>query len=123
MVIRSILCPLDFSEASRSALRAAARFARQFKASLHVLFVQDPLLMQVEHGASTCSGLLEELRQFIAGTTDLDLPAEPRLHVVIGEPGPAIVSLAKHEGIDLIVMGAHGLTGVDRGHGRAAAAA
>jgi hypothetical protein len=77
MQIRSILCPLDFSEASRAALRAAARFARQFSATVHVVFVEDPLLAQVEHGASACPGLLDELRQFIAGTIDLDLPAEP----------------------------------------------
>jgi hypothetical protein len=42
--MRSILCPVDFSDASRTALDVAARFVRQFKAGLHVLFVQDPLL-------------------------------------------------------------------------------
>jgi len=112
MQIRSILCPLDFSEASRAALRAAARFASQFSATVHVVFVEDPLLAQVEHGASACPRLLDELSQFIASTVDLDLPAEPKLHVVTGEPGPEIVALAKREGVDLIVMGAHGLTGV-----------
>jgi nucleotide-binding universal stress UspA family protein len=114
VLIHSILCPLDFSDGSRAALRASGRFARQFNASLHVLFVQDPLLASVgdEHDASPCPDLCGELKQFIAGTADLDLPAEPTFHVVTGDPVEEIDALAAREGIDLIVMGTHGFTGV-----------
>jgi nucleotide-binding universal stress UspA family protein len=112
MQIRSILCPVDFSEASRSALRAAARVSRQFTAQLHVLFVEDPLLAQVEHGASRWPDLSEELKEFLAGTISRDLPTEPRIHLAVGEPAREIVAVAGREGVELIVMGAHGLTGV-----------
>lgn len=115
MVIRSILCPVDFSDTSRTALRAAARFARQFKASLHLLFVEDPLLASVA-GLSTpaCPGLRDELKQFVADTPDLDLPVDPTMHVATGHPAEEIVGLAQREHVDAIVMGTHGLTGVQK---------
>ena len=112
MQIRSILCPVDFSEASRAAVRTASRFARQFQAGLHVLFVEDPLLAQAEHMVSPPPDLMGELRAFLAGTPDLDLPGEPQLHLATGTPDVEIVACAARERIDLTVMGAHGLTGV-----------
>ena len=111
MVIRSVLCPVDFSEASRAALHAAVRVARQFSASLHVLFVEDPLLASAAASPGV-TDLKEELKQFVAGTPDLDPPAEPTLHVTAGQPADEIVRFAEREQIDTIVMGTHGLTGV-----------
>lgn len=113
MVTRSVLCPVDFSEASRTALHAAVRVVRQFNASLHVLFVEDPLLASAAAlSASASTDLKEELRQFVASTPDLDPPAEPTLHVTTGQPADEIVRFAEREQIDAIVMGTHGLTGV-----------
>ena len=40
----SILCPIDFSEASAGALRYAAAIAGHFATRLMVLTVEDPLL-------------------------------------------------------------------------------
>ena len=46
--IESILCPVDFSEASRQALRQAAAIARRSGAPLWVLFVNlDPFFLGV----------------------------------------------------------------------------
>ena len=41
---RSILAAVDFSAPSRVALEFAARLANHCQASLHVLYVEDPLL-------------------------------------------------------------------------------
>jgi nucleotide-binding universal stress UspA family protein len=113
MIIRSVLCPVDFSEASRTALHAAVRVARQFKASVHVLFVEDPLLASAAAiSAPAATDLNEELKQFVAETPDLDPPAEPVLHVTTGQPADEIIQFAEREHIDIIVVGAHGLTGV-----------
>ncbi|HLG57129.1 MAG TPA: universal stress protein [Vicinamibacterales bacterium] len=112
MVIRSVLRPVDFSEASRTALHAAVRVVRQFHANLHVLFVEDPLLASAAVSAPASTDLKEELRQFVASTPDLDPPAQPVLHVVAGQPADEIVRFAEREQIDAIVMGTHGLTGV-----------
>jgi len=62
MVIRSVLCPVDFSEASRAALHAAVRLARHFSASLHVLFVEDPLLASAAASSPGVTDLKEELK-------------------------------------------------------------
>src|SRR5262245_6179744 len=42
----SVLCPVDFSEASRGALRYAVAIAEHFNGSLTVATVSDPLLAQ-----------------------------------------------------------------------------
>ena len=46
IAVRSILCPVDFSEESRQALRWAAALARRTTARLTVLSAVDPLLAQ-----------------------------------------------------------------------------
>jgi nucleotide-binding universal stress UspA family protein len=113
MVIRAVLCPVDFSEASKAALGAAVRVVRQFKAHLHVLFVEDPLLAAAAGRTDPpLADLKSELKEFIASTRDLELPGELTLHVVTGQPAEEIVRFAEHECMDTIVMGAHGLTGV-----------
>ena len=81
-----------------------------------MLFVEDPLLAQAEHIVSPSPDLTGEIRAFLAGTADLDLPDEPRLHLATGEPDVEIVACAMREHIDLIVMGAHGLTGVRKAY-------
>lgn len=113
--MRSILCPIDFSEGSRTALHVAARFVRQFKAALHVLFVEDPLLAPAAAvGVPAAPDLKDELKQFVVKTAQLDLPIDPALHVVTGRPAEEIVALADREQVDAIVMGIHGLTGVQK---------
>jgi nucleotide-binding universal stress UspA family protein len=63
-------------------------------------------------GTPALPDLKEELKQFIHGTPDLDLPVDPVLHVLTGQPADEIVRLADREHADLIVIGMHGLTGV-----------
>ena len=99
--IRQILFPTDFSEASAVAGRAAADLARQLGARLHVLHVVPPV-------------------------TD-PTPAPKALRAVVDSLGPGlfvvsevasglaarqIVAYAHRTGIDLIVVGTHGRTGV-----------
>ena len=45
MTFRSILCPVDFSPQSRTALQYAVAMAHRFDGRLTVLFVNDPLLL------------------------------------------------------------------------------
>ncbi len=99
--IRQILFPTDFSESSVVAGRAAADLARQLGARLHVLHVVPPV-------------------------TD-PTPAPKALRAVVDSLGPGlsivsevasglaarqIVAYAHRTGIDLIVVGTHGRTGV-----------
>jgi nucleotide-binding universal stress UspA family protein len=111
-MMRSVLCPVDFSDGSRTALHVAGRFARQFKARLYVLFVEGRLRATAGAlGATSSPDLREELKRFVAETPHLDLPVEPTLHVVTGHPAQEIVAFAEREQVDVIVMGTHGLTG------------
>ena len=115
MVIRSVLCPVDFSEASTIGLHVAVRLVRQFKASLHVLFVADPLLASAAAvSAPARTDLENQLKQFVDATPDLDPSGEATLHVTTGQPADEIVRLADREHSDVMVMATHGLTGIHK---------
>jgi universal stress protein E len=114
----SILCPVDFSEPSRAALRYAASIAEHFAARLTIATVDDPLLREAAELALAPDWLPDdsrrELERFVAHTFEHRPHGfiEMRFDVVIGKPAPEILRLANEHGCDLIVMGSHGLTGV-----------
>ncbi len=106
---KSIVCPVDFSEESRAALRVAADLAARFGASLTLMHA---------HGRHTHiadeqhrdSGSLEKWK------ADAEAMGVPSVAVasVPGDPRVAIVDFAQQNGFDLVVMGTHGRTGRDR---------
>jgi nucleotide-binding universal stress UspA family protein len=101
VAIRRILFPTDFSAYSAVAGRAAADLARQFGARLHVLHVVPP----VTDPTPAPAALRSVVGELGAGLT-IDT------HVSSGVPARQIVTYARRAGIDLIVMGRHGRTGV-----------
>jgi universal stress protein A len=119
MILRpSVLCPIDFSDASRGALRYAAAVAEHFCAKLTVLTINDPLL---EVAADTAYGTAwlphdshGELRRFVESTFAGRMLGVQELQseVATGKPAPEILRVARERSCDLIVMSAHGLTGV-----------
>ncbi len=119
---KRICCPIDFSQASRAAMEVAADLARRFGAELVLLHaypipgytfpdgsvVASPKMMQ--DLAEQAQRHLDEWRveaERLAGT--------PRVVVdkAIGEPAAEIVSFAKGRGVDLLVLGTHGRTGLE----------
>ena len=118
MVLRaSVLCPIDFSNASRGALRYAAALADHFGATLTVLTVNDPLLADAAitlHGADWLRGQTEQdLETFVKESFATHRPqlAELQLVIASGKPAPQILRTAVEHGSDVIVMSSHGLTG------------
>lgn len=118
MVLRpSVLCPIDFSEASRGALRYAAAVAEHFQATLTVLTVNDPLLADAAialRGTDWLGGQAEQdLETFVKDTFGERRHsfAELQLAVATGKPAPLIIRTALEHQSDLIVMSSHGLTG------------
>jgi nucleotide-binding universal stress UspA family protein len=112
---KRILVGVDFSEPSRTALAFAARLALHGGGELDVLHVQDPLLMAAARNAGIDlraeSG--EELKRFIHDT----LPAEacrPDTFVLCGTPGKVLCDIAGREQADILVVGAHGMSGAAR---------
>jgi nucleotide-binding universal stress UspA family protein len=114
----SILCPADFSEASRGALRYASAIARHFSTRLIVMTVEDPLLTQA---LDLGSGVIwspedsqRELAQFATETFGRESAAAVSLEyeVAVGKPAPEILRVARERSCDLIVISTHGLTGM-----------
>jgi nucleotide-binding universal stress UspA family protein len=114
----SVLCPIDLSEGSASALRYAAAVASHFATRLIVLTVEDPLLTEardlgtgVVWDANECK---REMACFAADSLGKDWPGLARLEydVAVGKPAPEILRVARERSCDLIVISTHGLTGL-----------
>lgn len=117
---RSILCPVDFSGPSRAALRHAAAIARRDRATLVVLYVNDPLLVASAAAALHDRQVVERsartLTAFIERSVAARARAEIRVtsHAAIGYAPSTILKEARRRRSDLIVMGTHGASGVHR---------
>jgi nucleotide-binding universal stress UspA family protein len=113
----SVLCPVDFSENSRGAVRYAAAIASHLDARLTLLAVNDPLLAEATQLAASPGHLVEdtvrEVDTFCHQTLDGKLAGvgDVRLEVAAGKPAAEILRIARERGADLIVMGSHGSTG------------
>jgi len=123
----NILVAIDFSDGSRRATKTAIDLARKTGATIQLLSVHDiPIVAAyadtdialgppggvVDAFASTREAQrfrLAELRdEIIAGGV------EAVAHMGEGEPSTTIVTTAEDLGADLIVMGTHGRTGLQR---------
>ena len=117
LTVRSILCPVDFSEPSRQALLWAATIAQRRGGELTVVSVVEPLLAQAAgirlHVDLAHSDVEPALREFV----DATLPEGVRqashvlTEVTVGDTSEAILQSARRLKAGLIVMGTHGLGG------------
>ncbi len=121
--LTKILVPYDFSVFSKMALRQAARLARLYEASLHVLHVEAlheiPVLDQ-----ATGAERAEQLRKRIEGehaegeySDESSLLKGLVVHYAVSydfSPGPSILQYAGQYDVDLIVVGTHGRRGIGR---------
>ncbi|WP_254546797.1 universal stress protein [Halomarina pelagica] len=117
-----ILVPTDGSDAARPAVEMALGLARTHDATLHVLFIVDqPVSVSgTAEGFSGLDNLLNALEEQGHRTTDAiadrarEGDVETETAVRRGNPHEDILAYANDHGIDLIVMGTHGRTGVKR---------
>jgi nucleotide-binding universal stress UspA family protein len=116
LTLKRILCPVDFSEPSKRALRYALAIARWHESELAVLYMEDVLLHAATVEAGGYSELVardyQELRAFIddAGGRNRKVG----VHIATGRAVPGILEHARREGSDLIVMGTSGRSGLAR---------
>lgn len=119
MQIRKILIPTDFSDCARSALDRAFFLARRYSAEVHFLHV---VVLHDDNPVAPVSSFPEsaEIQRHLAILAETEmakiqadvLDLETVAHVRHGlAAAPAILDLAMQEGIDLIVLGAHGRRG------------
>jgi len=123
MQLKSILCPIDFSDFSAAALQHALSLAEYYKSRIVALHVVElwkyPFADYAAHEADYakfCRAMNEggevKLQRFVkehsAGGP------QPELVVHQGNSPDCILSFAQRENMEAIVMGAHGRRGVDR---------
>lgn len=120
--IKKVLFPMDFSENSKYAFDYALDFSKKFGARLYLLHVihelidttgfyvpnisLDSLQADLEKGA-------KEMMDRFCAERMADFKEYESINV-IGLPHIEILQVAKDKGIDMIIMGTHGRTGIDR---------
>lgn len=121
IALKRILVPIDFSGHSRKALQYAIPFARQFKASIDLIYVVEPTVYPADFsfGQVGFPAIEDELRK--RGAEELD----ELVHRDIGRRVPArrairtgkafyeIIQYAHEEKMDLIIIATHGHTGIE----------
>ena len=114
MHAKKILFPTDFSHASDAALNYTASLARDMKATLVIVHVEEPLPAYVgEAYYGIPNPPNPEVRRMLeAVKPPADVPHEHRL--LSGDPAEEIVRLAAEKHVDMIVMSTHGRTGLSR---------
>jgi nucleotide-binding universal stress UspA family protein len=114
MIIRQILCPVDFSDASAHAVDHAIALARWYGARITALYVDAAAHAEVlDVPAVTLEAerrrLQERVATFCQAATTAGVPVDVR--VVSGHAVTGILDLAASLPADLIVMGTHGVSG------------
>ena len=113
----SILCPIDFSDASAGALRYAAAIAEHFVTRLIVLTVESPLLAAALDTRTRTGWTSEVSEQAIARFVSEIFGERASTRglcehqVAMGKPAAEILRVARERSCDLIVMSSHGRTG------------
>lgn len=125
-----VLIAIDFSEATDRVVRRAIEIAERYEASVTLLHVVDylPPLGFADDFSPIPAVLFDEEELIATGTRSLEeiaarLKLKPNLArvVLIGAPKQEIVKVAAERGADLIVIGSHGVRGLSRLLGTAAA--
>jgi nucleotide-binding universal stress UspA family protein len=113
-----ILLPSDGSDAAAVATEHALDLARRYDARLHVLYVVDQSAVGGMMSESTlvASALETEGTEVVEAVAQLagDHGVDVVTSVVTGHPSRAILDYAKEHDVDLVVMGTHGRSGIDR---------
>jgi universal stress protein A len=114
MDLKNILCPIDFSNFNQAANKYASMLADSSGAKITYLHVSLPdvaygtyVYVDMNEQEARDRKRLEEIKPTIDGI-------EAFYAVEFGSPSDRIVEYAKENGVDLIVMGTHGRTGLGR---------
>lgn len=120
--IEKILLPLDFSEASEPLFQYANRFAERVNAKLFILYVAEfPFTFSGLAPELPGENFEENMKQFARETMDQfiddhvdQIEVSFEKDIVYGHVAEEIIRYARKKEIDLIIIGTHGFTGVDK---------
>lgn len=112
--LAKILVPVDFSDASRKALRYASAFAAQFQAKLFLVHVVEFNVVGSDFGLVELSQIEADMREsavqrladWLKHEVGAGISVDAR--VQCGRPYLEILETAKTEDVDLILIASHG---------------
>jgi nucleotide-binding universal stress UspA family protein len=114
--IRTILCAIDFSPASRQVAEYSVELAQGLRARLVFLYVAPTMRRYSAYQIETLSidnfvgqivsGAQEEMDRFIEGLSNATVPVTGK--VLLGYAPEAIIQTAIDEQADMVVLGTHG---------------
>ncbi len=127
MMYERILVPTDGSKVAQAAVEHALDIAQRYDAEVHALFIADTDAVAYSLGAEQVDRIrqgkfseMEELREEAEEATGYVVERGEELGLTVrerhagGKPHRVVADYAEKEGIDLIVMGSHGRSGVRR---------
>jgi nucleotide-binding universal stress UspA family protein len=116
--IATLLLATDLTPASAGAERLALSLARDLRCSVLVVSVIDPHPLRLPGGGYRQR--VDQVRAIREASAQVIIERGRQLAIPMrcliwqGDPGEAIVEAAIAESVDLIVVGSHGRTGMDR---------
>lgn len=119
MNVKNILVPVDYSHSGDAAMAYAESLAKEYDAEIHLVHVYEQPFAYVDGGfASTPLPAVppadleaeEEKLKAITPAKGVKL----RREFIVGSPADELVNYAKEKAIDLVLMGTHGRTGLNR---------
>ena len=118
-IVRRILVPVDFSDASRAAVRHANALAQTYGAEIDLLHVVEQVVYPSAYGVEPAYFPTQEVLARVERTLGemaregLD-PEHVSVSAVVGYAPMSILDHADEHDIDLIVIATHGRSGLDR---------
>jgi len=108
-----ILIPTDGSQGAKAALEHGIEIASKWDATLHTLYVADARLARSGPLLETLRG---EGRKAVRDVevTGIQAGLAVVTEIVEGNPHEEILDYVTEYGIDMVIMGTHGRTGLDR---------
>lgn len=113
MNVRNVLCPVDFSKSSDAALFFASSLARENGAVLHIVHVYEEPFAYTDLSSYVPPADMQPAKdrlEMTRPTSDVSFLQE----FIIGNPSDKLVEYADQNHVDLIVMGTHGRSGLNR---------
>jgi universal stress protein A len=121
MKYEKICCGVDFSKTSHRALEEAAALAAAFDAELTLVHVHvelppaaTDLIVPPSHVLEEAATELREAIDVLRRDAEVRTGRPVKVAILEGQPADEIVRYARRHGMDLIVVGSHGRSGVRR---------
>lgn len=118
--IDRVMCPIDFSDPSRRALTNAILLSKTFNATLYILGVFEPFFTASPRIKFDQNKENEKLKQQFENRMEEFLSnfsvkgVNHQVEIVVGVPHERILNRIQKKGVDLLIMGTNGRSGLSR---------